>query len=116
MAEKGVFRTSAFGGFNKKDVLKYFEELQNEKNAANTEALKQNEVLKKELEEKSQKISELLGLLDKTTEKAEALEQKVAALEDETKKNAENDGRTQNGTYKKTKRETGNRKTKEVAL
>jgi len=88
MAEKGVFRTSAFGGFNKKDVLKYFEELQNEKNAANTEALKQNEVLKKELEEKSQKISELLGLLDKTTEKAEALEQKVAALEDESKKNA----------------------------
>ena len=88
MAEKGVFRTSAFGGFNKKDVLKYFEDLQNEKNSANNEALKENETLKKELAEKSEKISELLNLLDKATEKAEELEKKVKALEDESKKNS----------------------------
>lgn len=88
MAEKGVFRTSAFGGFNKKDVLKYFEELQNEKNNANYEALQENEKLKAELEEKSKKISELLSLLDKATEKAETLEEKVKVLADESKKNA----------------------------
>ena len=71
-----------------KDVLKYFEELQNEKNAANYEALQENETLKKELEEKSEKISELLSLLDKTSEKAQGLEEKIKALEDESEKNA----------------------------
>lgn len=88
MSENGVFRTKLFGGFNKKDVLKYFEQLKVEQKDESKDIVVENEQLKAEIELKNQKISELLGKIDSYSEKNTVLEDKVAQLNAENDKNA----------------------------
>ena len=76
MSDQGVFRTKIFGGFNKKDVLNYFEQLKSEIGAENDDIAKENEQLKAELDEKSKKISELLEKTDFYIDKVKELEKK----------------------------------------
>ena len=88
MSEHGVFRTCAFGGFNKKDVLSYFEQLKSEQTTENADIAKENEQLKAEIEIKNHKISELLEKVDLYSDKSASLEQQVASLSAESDKNA----------------------------
>ena len=87
MSEKGVFRTCAFGGFNKKDVLNFFEQLKSEASEESVEIQKENERLKAELEEKTQKVEELLSKIDAYSDKARVLEEKVNELTRDNEKN-----------------------------
>ena len=48
MADKGVFRSSIFGGFNKDDVHEYFEQLKHEANEQNEALVRENERLSEE--------------------------------------------------------------------
>lgn len=88
MSDQGVFRTKIFGGFNKKDVLNYFEQLKSEIGAENDDIAKENEQLKAELDEKSKKISELLEKTDFYIDKVKELEKTVLELSESNKKNA----------------------------
>lgn len=87
MKEKGVFRTKLFGGFNKKDVLAYFDELQNEKNQKGNEALVENEALKEQMALKTDKINELLDKVAELNKKIEGLEKENEELIVENHKN-----------------------------
>lgn len=88
MSEKGVFRTKLFGGFNKKDVLKYFEELKSEQTGISQQVVVENEQLKTEISVKEQKVQELLEKNDELSKKNSELEEKVASLSQENDKNA----------------------------
>lgn len=88
MSENGVFRTKFFGGFNKKDVLNYFEQLKAETSAENSDVAKENEKLRAEIEVKNKKIEELLNKLDFYSDKATELEMQVADLTISNEKNA----------------------------
>ena len=88
MKEKGAFRTKLFGGFNKKDVLAYFEELQNEKTESNQEALIENETLKYQMNLKTDKINELLDKVSELNKRVEELENQNGELKKENEKNA----------------------------
>ena len=82
MAEKGVFRTCFMGGFNKKDVLKFFEELQKEKTQESFKALEENVKLK-------EKVEELLNAIEAYDQKQKELEQQIEQLTEENNKNSE---------------------------
>lgn len=87
MKEKGVFRTKLFGGFNKKDVLEYFDELQKAKDQKGQEAVVENESLKEQMALKTDKINELLDKVEQLNKKIADLEKENAELVVENNKN-----------------------------
>lgn len=86
MSEQGVFRTKMFGGFNKKDVLDYFETVKLQVKDENAEILQKNQLLENELKTKDKKIEELLDKLNEYSSKNSTLEAKVKELLKETEK------------------------------
>lgn len=77
MAEQGVFRTKVFGGFNKKDVFRYFDELQN---SSGDEIKLLKEQLKQRdetLQADAEKIKELSDALVELKSQYDSLRQKA---------------------------------------
>ena len=63
MANKDIFRTTVFGGYQKEDVMDYVRSLENEKETVKILASKENAGIKTELEQEKKANEELKNAL-----------------------------------------------------
>ena len=80
MANKDIFRTTVFGGYQKEDVMDYVRSLENEKETVKILASKENAGIKTELEQEKKANEDLKNALLSCKEQ-------LGRLEAERKKN-----------------------------